>query len=106
MICNYLLFFLFLFGLAFVLQVQSWRSLCKDVEQVFEEGDFRIVVEKYSEVYSKKCKKEEFIYKVGEIYYIMWDYCKAVEVYQFVKDVNDDFLLVGLKYVCCLKQDG
>lgn len=103
MICNYLLFFFFLIGLVLVLEVQSWRSLCKDVEQVFEEGDLKIVVEKYSEVYSKKCKKEEFIYKVGEIYFIMWDYCKVVEVYCLVKDKNDDFLLVGLKFVCCFK---
>jgi len=106
MIRNYLLLFLFLIGLAPAVEAQSWRSLRKDAEQAFEEGDLKTAAEKYSEAYSKKRKKEELTYKAGEIYYTMRDYRKAVEAYQPVKDANDDFPLVGLKYARCLKQDG
>ena len=106
MIRNYLLLLLFLTGLAPVLEAQSWRSLRKAAEQAFEEGDLKTAAEKYSEAYNKKRKKEELTYKAGEIYATMRDYRKAVEAYRPVKDKNDDFPLVGLKFARSLKQDG
>ena len=106
MIRNYLLLFLFLTGLSPVLEAQSWRSLRRDAERAYEDGDLKTAAEKYSEAYNKKRKKEELTYKAGEIYFTLRDYRKAVEAYGPVKDQNDDFPLVGLKYARCLKQDG
>ena len=106
MIRNYFLLALFVFSLAPALQAQSWRSLRKDAERAYEEGDLKTAAEKYSEAYSKKRKKEELAFKAGEIYYTIRDYRNAAEAYRPIKDQNDDFPLVGLKYARCLKQDG
>jgi hypothetical protein len=106
MIRNYFLLLLLLTGLSPVLEAQSWRSLRNAAEQAYEDGDLMTAAEKYSEAYGKKRKKEELTYKAGEIYYTLRDYRKAVEAYRPVKDQEDDFPLVGLKYARCLKQDG
>ena len=53
-----------------------------------------------------KTEKQELIYKAGECYFWSKDYKKAVECYQFVKNDNDKYELVGLKYARALKQDG
>lgn len=106
MIRNYCLLLFLIVGLLPGLEAQSWKSLRKEAEKAYEEGDLKTAAEKYSEAYSKKPKKEELTYKAGEIYFTMRDYRKAVEAYRPVREKNDDFPLVGLKFARCLKQDG
>jgi len=101
-----LLFVLITIGLGTMADAQSWRKLKKEAETAYEEGDFETAAEKYGEAFRKKRKKEELTYKAGEIYYTLRDYRQAVEAYRPIKDKNDEFPLVGLKFARCLKQDG
>lgn len=71
-----------------------------------EKGNLAEAAKNYEEAYAKKTKKEELIFKAGEAYYTLRDYRKAVECYAYVKDQNDDFPLVGLKYARSLKRDS
>ncbi|MCG8329829.1 MAG: hypothetical protein MI974_19190 [Chitinophagales bacterium] len=87
-------------------QAQSWRKSKKEAEVAYAEGDYETAAQKYMEAYSRKRKKEELTYEAGEIYYTLRDYRQAVEAYRPIKDKNDEYPLVGLKFARCLKQDG
>jgi hypothetical protein len=93
-------------GLATSAGAQGWRKLRKAAEAAQEEGELMEAAEKYEQAFSKKRRKEELAYKAAEIYYTLRAYRKAVEAYRPIKDMNDDFPLVGLKFARCLKQDG
>lgn len=93
-------------GLVSFSHAQSWRKLRKQAEAAYEEGQLMEAAEKYTEAFSKKRRKEDLTYQAGEIYYTLRAYRKAVEAYRPIKDMNDDFPLVGLKFARCLKQDG
>jgi len=85
---------------------QSWRKLRKQAEAAYEQGNYAQAAEAYEQAWNKKKKKEELIYKAGEAYYLIRDYRKAAAAYQNVKDMNEEFPLVGLKYARSIKQDG
>jgi hypothetical protein len=93
-------------GVSYTTDAQSWRKLKKEAEIAFAEGDLQKAAEKYGEAYRKKRKKENLTYEAGEIYYALRDYRQAVEAYRPIKDKNDEFPLIGLKFARCLKQDG
>ena len=84
----------------------SWRKQAKLADELFEQGNFADAATNYEEAWRKKPKKDELAFKTGESYYNIKDYRKAAEAYQQVKDENNDYPLVGLKYARCLKQDG
>ncbi|HMQ47972.1 MAG TPA: hypothetical protein PKA00_11310 [Saprospiraceae bacterium] len=100
------LFFLCAFMMGTAAQAQSWSKLKKEGEEAYAEGRLAEAAEKYEQAFSKKRNKEELIFQAAEIYYTLRDYRKAAESYRFIKDKNDKFPLVGLKYARCLKQDG
>jgi hypothetical protein len=106
MIKKILLLLLLSISLATLADAQSWRKLKKEAEEAYEEGDYEKAAEKYGEAFRKKRKKEDLTYQAGEIYYTLRDYRQAVEAYRPIKDKNDEFPLVGLKFARCLKQDG
>jgi hypothetical protein len=106
MIKKLLLFLVLLCSLTSISHAQSWRKLKKEAESAYQEGDYTTAAEKYGEAYRKKRKKENLTYQAGEIYYTLRDYRQAVEAYRPIKDKNDEFPLVGLKFARCLKQDG
>lgn len=87
------------------LPAQSWRKLKKSADELFEQGNYAQAADTYEKAWQKKQKKSELIFKAGEAYYLIRNYRKAAESYQHVKDKNDDFPLVGLKYARSLKQD-
>jgi peptidoglycan-associated lipoprotein len=84
----------------------SWRKQAKLADELMEKGNLAEAAKNYEEAYKKKTKKEELIFKAGEAYYTLRNYRKAVEAYSYVKDKNDDFPLVGLKYARSLKRDS
>ncbi len=93
--------------LVYSAEAQSWRKLKKDGDTAFEKGDFSAAADLYDKAWQKSGnKKKELIFKAGEAYYENRNYRKAAEAYQNVKDENDEYPLVGLKYARMLKQDG
>lgn len=90
----------------FAQKSMKWKKQAKLADEQFENGEFAKAAENYEEAWTKKRKKEELIFRAGESYYSIKDYRKAAEAYQHVKDKNEVFPLVGLKYARSLKQDG
>lgn len=93
-------------GFTSLASAQSWRKLKKEADQAYQEGQLADAADKYEQAWRKKRKKEELVFKAAEIYYQLRDYRKAAEAYRTIKEKNDEFPLVGLKYARCLKQDG
>ncbi len=88
------------------LSAQSWRKLSKEADDLLKQGKYEEAAANYEQAWQKKQGKKDLIYKAGEAYYIIRDYRKAAEAYQHVKDENNNYPLVGLKYARSLKQDG
>ncbi len=84
----------------------SWRKHRKAAEAAFETGDYGEAGYHYQQAWQKKKKKTELIFKAGEAFYLDRNYRDAASAYQEVKDENDEYELVGLKYARSLKQDG
>jgi len=93
-------------GFASLASAQSWRKLKKEAEQAYQDGQLSDAADKYEQAWRKKRNKEDLIHEAGELYYQLRDYRKAAEAYRPIKEKNDKFPLVGLKYARCLKQDG
>ncbi|GJM34159.1 MAG: hypothetical protein DHS20C18_31600 [Saprospiraceae bacterium] len=88
------------------LSAQSWKKLSKAADGLIKEGKYEEAAATYEQAWQKKQSKKDLIYKAGEAYYTIRDYRKAAEAYQNVKDENNNYPLVGLKYARSLKQDG
>ncbi len=84
----------------------SWKKHVKAAEKELASRNYASAAEHYEQAWQQKRKKEELIFKAADIYYTIKDYRKAAESYQYVKDENEEFPLVGLKYARSLKQDG
>ncbi len=84
----------------------SWKKLAKLADQQFKEGKYAEAGDNYEKAWRKRTKDKELIFNAGEAYYLIKDYRKAAEAYRNVKDDNNKFPLVGLKYARSLKQDG
>lgn len=84
----------------------SWKKHAKLAEDFFKEGKYAEAADNYEKAWKKRTKDKELIFNAGESYYLVKDYRKAAEAYQNVKDENDKYPLVGLKYARSLKQDG
>ncbi len=108
MILKKAMLFLVLIGIVApsIAQKMSWRKHRKLANELFEKGNYAEAAENYEAAWKKKKRKEELIFKAAESYYLIKDYRKAADAYLEVKDENDEFPLVGLKYARCLKQDG
>lgn len=87
-------------------QKLNWKKLKQDAEAAYQKGDFALAAENFEKAWQLRNKEKELIFMAGESYYSLNDYRKAAEAYQNVKDENDDFSLVGLKYARSLKQDA
>lgn len=84
----------------------NWKKQAKLADQLMKEGKYYEAGENYEQAWRKKTKERELIFNAGEAYYLAKDYRKAAEAYRNVKDENNKFPLVGLKYARSLKQDG
>lgn len=84
----------------------SWKKHKKLADNLFEANQFVDAAEHYELAWKQHTKDEELIYKAGECYFLIKDFKKAIEAFQYVKGENDRFPLVGLKYGRALKQDG
>lgn len=100
-----LVFLLLNFSLICTLSAQSAKKLMKQGEDAFAKGNYVQAVD-YFEKSWVKGKNPVAIFRAGEAYYLLRAYRKASEAYVNVKDKNDQFPLVGLKYARSLKQDG
>ena len=102
----FLLTGLLLFGSLSAQDRLNWKKHRKLADEAAQQGNFAEAADHYQKAWEKKPKKEELIFKAGEAYYRTKNYRKAVEAYRHVKNQNDDFPLVGLKYARSLKQDA
>ncbi len=84
----------------------SWKNYFKKAEQLFNESKYAEAGDNYFEAWKLKQKKTELAFMAGECYYFVRDYNKAVKAYEPVKDMNDEFDLVGFKYAQSLKSLG
>lgn len=84
----------------------SWKKQAKLADQLFKEGKYAEAGDNYEKAWRKRTKDKELIFNAGEAYYLTKDYRKAAEAYRNIKDENEKFPLVGLKYARSLKQDG
>ena len=84
----------------------SWKQHAKLAEEEFDKGNYAEAGENFQAAWEAKPKKTELIFKAAESFYIINDYRAAAEAYQHVKDENDTYPLVGLKYARSLKQDA
>ncbi len=100
-----LVFLLLNFSLICTLSAQSAKKLMKQGEEAYTKGNYVQAADFFEKSWLKG-KKPEAIFKAGEAYYVLRNYRKASEAYLNVKDKNDQFPLVGLKYARSLKQDG
>lgn len=100
-----LVFVLLNFSLICTLSAQSAKKLMKQGEEAFTKGNY-VQAADFFEKSWQKGKKPEAVFKAGEAYYLLRNYRKAADAYVNVKDKNDQFPLVGLKYARSLKQDG
>ena len=100
-----LVFLLLNFSLLCTLSAQSAKKLMKQGEEAYTKGNYVQAADFFEKSWLKG-KKPEAIFKAGEAYYVLRNYRKAAEAYVNVKDKNDQFPLVGLKYARSLKQDG
>jgi tetratricopeptide (TPR) repeat protein len=91
--------------LAIAAFAQSAKKMQKQGDEAFAKGAYAQAADFYEKAWQKG-KKAEAVFKAGEAYYLSRDFRKASEAYLNVKDKNDQFPLVGLKYARSLKQDG
>ena len=84
----------------------SWKKLKKTANQLFDAGKYAEAAEQFEAAYQKHPQSEELIYQAGESYYYLKDFKNASRTYKEVKEQNDKYELVGLKYARSLKQDG
>lgn len=84
----------------------SWKKLKKTANQLFDAGKYAQAAENFEAAYQKNPQRKELIYQAGECYYFLKDFKNASRSYKEVKEENDKYELVGLKYARSLKQDG
>lgn len=84
----------------------SWRKHAKVADELYAKAKFADAAEHYRAAWKKKTKKKEYIYKAGECFFFERDYRNAAEAWQHVKNDNDKYPLIGLRYARCLKQNG
>mgnify|MGYP002624259533 CR=1 FL=1 len=82
----------------------SWKKHVKLADELYEVGEFAEAASHYEAAFQQKPKKTELAFKAAETYYNIKDYQSAANAYEHVKDMNDVYPLVGLKYARCLKQ--
>ncbi|RMG85314.1 MAG: tetratricopeptide repeat protein, partial [Bacteroidetes bacterium] len=104
---NISLTLLILFAVAPVFaQKMSWKKHLKLAETAFKNAEYAEAGNHYREAWRQKTKKKELIYKAGEAFFIIRDYQNAADAFKHVKDENDKYPLIGLRYARCLKQSG
>ncbi len=84
----------------------SWRKHFKLAEKLYEKSQYADAAWHYREAFKQKTRRKELAYKAGECYFIIRDYHNAAEMWQYVKDQEKLYPLIGLKYARMLKQDG
>lgn len=91
---------------AFSQKEMSWKKHIKLADELYETREFADAASHYEQAWQQKPSKLEYIYKAAECYYFIRDFQNAVSAYEHVKDENNQFEFVGLKYARCLKQTG
>jgi Ca-activated chloride channel homolog len=81
----------FLFGLFLVLNVQfsfgqQWKEMAYQAREAYQAGDFETALRLYDKVESMKPKGVDFSDEIGQTYYKLNDFEKAVEYFQKAKE--------------------
>jgi hypothetical protein len=84
----------------------SWKKHVKLADELYAKALYADAGEHYRAAFKQKAKKKELAYKAGECFFTMRDYRNAADVWQHVKNDNDAYPLIGLRYARCLKQNG
>ena len=82
----------------------SWKKHIKLAEEMMAAGKYANAAANYEAAWNQKPKKTEYIFNAAEAYYRVKDYLNAANAYSNIKDMNDIYPLIGLKYARCLKQ--
>jgi len=102
-----LLIFLCFFAVNLYAQKKlSWKKHVKLADELYEKAQYADAGEHYRDAWLQKTKKKDLIYKAGECFFILRDYASAAEAYKHVKNMNDKYPKIGLKYAQMLKQSG
>lgn len=88
------------------LSAQNWKKTRKSGDELYQQGKYAEAAAQYEEAFKKKPKNKDLAFKTAETYYMIKDYRKAAEYWQYVKDDNAKYPMAGLKYARSLKQDG
>jgi len=84
----------------------SWRKHVKLADELYAKAQYADAGEHYRAAFKQKTKKKELAYKAGECFSIIRDYRNAADAWRNVKDDNDTYPLIGLRYARSLKQSG
>ena len=87
-------------------QKLSWKKHLKLADELFQQAQYADAGEHYRAAWRQKSKNTDLIHKAGECFYILRDYVNAADAYQHVKNMNDKYPQVQLKYARSLKQSG
>ncbi|MFQ5448504.1 MAG: tetratricopeptide repeat protein, partial [Saprospiraceae bacterium] len=84
----------------------SWKKHVKLAGQLYTNAQYTDAGEHYRSAWKMKTRKKELIYKAGESFFTVRDYRNAADCWKNIKDDNDTYPLIGLRYARCLKQNG
>lgn len=84
----------------------SWRKHVKLAGELFANAHYTDAGEHYRAAFKQRPKDKELAYKAGLCFSIIRDYRNAADNWAYVRDLNDDFPLIGLQYARALKQNG
>ncbi len=101
-------FFFLMLAVCFThsLSAQNWKKTRKSGDELFQQGKYAEAAAQYEAAFKKKPKNKDLAFKTAETYYMIKDYRKAAEFFQYIKDDNVKYPMSGLKYARSLKQDG
>jgi hypothetical protein len=88
------------------LEAQNWKKSRKSGDELYQQGEYAQAAVEFEQAFKKKPKNKDLAFKTADSYYIIKDYRKAAEYFQYVKDDNVKYPMSGLKYARSLKQDG
>ncbi|MBX2927171.1 MAG: tetratricopeptide repeat protein [Saprospiraceae bacterium] len=88
------------------IDAQNWKKSRKSGDELYQQGQYAQAAVEFEQAFKKKPKNKDLAFKTAESFYIIKDYRKAAEYFQYIKDDNVKYPMSGLKYARSLKQDG
>lgn len=84
----------------------SWRKHIKLADELFAASQYADAGEHYRAAFKLRPKNKDLAYKAGHCFSVIRDYRNAADNWAYVRDLNDNYPLIGLRYARALKQNG